>query len=75
MLNFNDLTEARAQLEGWEENLINNLDGTYIKEVVIDDTVKQLDSGEVVESSASGQLEDGPGEQLDLDALATLVGP
>ena len=38
-LDYNTVNEARWQLEGAEETLLNNFDGTYTAQVLIDDNV------------------------------------
>ena len=74
-LDFNDVVEARWQLEGAEQPLDNNFDGTYTSQVVIDDNVKQLDPGEVVESTLQIQIEDEPGHQVQIEKEVSLEGP
>ena len=74
-LDFNEIKEARWQLEGAEQPLINNLNGTYAAEVVIDDSVKQLSPGEIAESTLTIQIEDEFGNQLEIEMDVTLIGP
>ena len=75
-LDYNNIKEARWQLEGAEEPFTNNFDGTYTSQVLIDDNVKQIDPGEVVDSKVQIQVEDDPpGNQLQIEVEITLVGP
>ena len=74
-LDFNNIEEARWQLEGAEQPLTNNLDGTYTDQVLIDDNLKQLSPGEVVQSTVQIQMEDGPGYQLEIEMEVSLAGP
>ena len=74
-LDVDNIKEARWQLEGAEESLTNNLDGTYTGQVLIDDNVKQLSPEEVVESDSQVQIEDESGHQLQLEVQVALVGP
>ena len=74
-LDFNNIKEARWQLEGAEEPLTNNFDGTYTSQVVIDDNLKQLSPGEVVESQVQVQMEDESGHQLQIEVAVILMGP
>ena len=74
-LDFGDMKESRWQLEGAEENFINNFDGTYTSQVVLNDNVKELSPGEEVESDFKIQMEDESGHQLKMDRKVTLGGP
>ena len=74
-LDFSDMKEARWQLEGAEQPLDNNFDKTYTSQVVIDDNVKQLDPGEVVETSLQIQMEDNSGYQVQVEIDLSLEGP
>ena len=66
-LDFNNIKEARWMLEGAQQSLTINFDGTYTAKVLIDDNVKQLSPGEVVESSIEVQMEDESGHQLEIE--------
>ena len=72
---FNDVEEARWQLEGAEQTFTNNLGGAFTDQVVIGDNVKQLDPGKVVESDFTVQMEDGSGYQFEMEVNITIVGP
>jgi len=74
-LDSDNVKEARWQLEGAEQSLSNNFDGTYTAQVVIDDNVKQLSLGEVVQSALQIQMEDQSTYQLEFEVEVTLVGP
>ncbi len=74
-LDPDSIKEARWQLEGSEQSLHNNLDGTYAAQVLIDEKVKQLSSGEIAVSKIQVQMEDESGHQLQIEVAVTLMGP